>query len=150
MLIMLKKRFIQTLLSIFCTLHIVYGASLSWTLPETTPQSVNMEPTILNKIDRCQNSLMIERLRIKYPKTVAISALKQEGFDLLQDAMAKEIAKLRKQVKLRIPQSHYALVSELLRDGKVSSCEYEENDILLEVEIPRILEKKVALFEVSF
>lgn len=105
--------------------------------------------TLLNKTDRCSAPLMIERLRIKYPKTVAISALKEEGFDLLLDVMAREIAKLRKQVKLRIPQSHYALVSELLREGKVQSCEYEENDILLEVEIPRILEKKVALFEVS-
>lgn len=106
--------------------------------------------TVLNKIDQCPNRWMIDRLKLQYPKTVAISALKQEGFDLLQELMIFEIAKLRKLVKLRVPQSHYALVSELLREGKVSSLDYEENDILLEVEIPRILEKKVALFEVSF
>ena len=105
--------------------------------------------TVLNKIDQCPSRLMAERMRIKYPKTVEISALKQQGFDRMLELMISEISQLRKQVKLRIPQSHYALVSELMRDGKVSSCEYEENDIVLEVEIPRILERKVALFEVS-
>ena len=104
--------------------------------------------TVLNKIDQCPNRLMAERMRIKYPKTVEISALQKLGFDLLLESMISEISKLRKLVKLRIPQSHYALVSELMREGKVSSCEYEDNDVVLEVEIPRILEKKVALFEV--
>ncbi|HAB98394.1 MAG TPA: GTPase HflX [Parachlamydiales bacterium] len=104
--------------------------------------------TVLNKIDQCQNRLMAERMRIKYPKTVEISALQKTGFDHLLELMISEISKLRKHVKLRIPQSHYALVSELMREGKVSSCEYEGNDVVLEVEIPRILEKKVALFEV--
>jgi GTP-binding protein HflX len=104
--------------------------------------------TVLNKIDQCPNRLMAERMRIKYPKTVEISALQKLGFDHLLESMISEISKLRKLVKLRIPQSHYALVSELMREGKVSSCEYEDNDVVLEVEIPRILEKKVALFEV--
>ncbi len=88
-------------------------------------------------------------MRIKYPKTVEISALRKEGFDHLIELMIKEVSLLRKFVRLKIPQSHYALVSELMREGKVISCEYEGNDILLEVEIPRILEKKVASFEVS-
>jgi GTP-binding protein HflX len=104
--------------------------------------------TVLNKVDQCPNRFMIERMRIKYPKTVEISALEKQGFDFLLESMISEISKLRKHVKLRIPQSHYALVSELMREGKVSSCEYEENDVVLEVEIPCILEKKVALFEV--
>jgi len=138
-------------------LHLVDASSPSALLQAESTLSVVKELgaerlpmiTVLNKIDQCQSRLMIDRLRFTYPKTVAISALKKEGFDRLLDAMTLEIANLRKRVKLRIPQSHYALVSELLREGKVSSCEYEENDILLEVEIPRSLEKKVSLFEVS-
>lgn len=102
--------------------------------------------TVLNKIDQCENRMMAQRMRIKYSKTVEISALQKEGFDALCTAMIREISLLRKTVKLCIPQSHYALVSELLREGKVISCEYEENDILLEVEIPRQLEHKVTPF----
>ncbi|MBF8263403.1 MAG: hflX [Parachlamydiales bacterium] len=104
--------------------------------------------TVLNKIDQCENRLIVNRLKVKYSKTAEISALKKTGFDRLTELMIEEISLLRKRVKLRIPQSHYALVSELMREGKVISCEYEENDILLEVDIPRNLERKTAPFEV--
>lgn len=103
---------------------------------------------VLNKIDQCENRSLVHRMRIKYPKTVEISALKKEGFDQLMDIMIREISLLRKIFKLRVPQSHYALVSEVMRDGKVISCEYEENDILLEVEIPHHLEHKIAHFQI--
>lgn len=104
---------------------------------------------LLNKVDQCESRLMIEKMRITYPKTVEISALKQEGFDRLYELMIREISLLRRVVRLRIPQTHYALVSEVMRDGKVISIEYEENDVLLEAEIPEALERKVSLFLVT-
>lgn len=102
--------------------------------------------TVLNKIDQCENPIVIAKLRLKYKKTVPISALQGTGFDELLEWMMKEISLLRKVVKARIPQSHYALVSELMREGRVISCEYEENDILIEAEIPAHLEQKVHPF----
>jgi GTP-binding protein HflX len=102
--------------------------------------------TVLNKIDQCKDRTLIYRLKIKYPKTIEISALNKEGFDDLTAAMIKEISSLRKRYNLRVPQTHYALVSEIMRDGKVISCEYEENDIVLEVEIPHHLEHKILNF----
>lgn len=102
--------------------------------------------TVLNKVDRCENPLILQKLRIKYPKTVQISALHKTGFDQLLEVMMQELSLLRKIVKLRIPQSHYALVSEIMREGRVISSEYEENDVLLHVEIPRHLEHKVQAF----
>jgi len=104
--------------------------------------------TVLNKVDQCENKTQILRLKFKYPKTVEISALERSGFDQLMDAMVREISLLRKLVKLRVPQSHYALVSDVMRMGKVLSIDYEGNDILLEVEIPQHLESKVAHFRV--
>jgi GTP-binding protein HflX len=102
--------------------------------------------TVLNKIDQCSNPAILQRIRLKYPKTVQISALHGTGFDHLMDQMIQEISALRKIVKLRIPQSHYVLVSELLREGRVISSEYDENDVILEVEIPSQLEYKVQSF----
>jgi GTP-binding protein HflX len=101
---------------------------------------------ILNKIDLCQDKSLLYRLRIKYPKTVQISALTGEGFDHLMELMIAEVGSLRQTFKLRIPQSHYALVSELIREGRVVLCEYEDNDVLLHVEIPHRLEPKVRPF----
>jgi GTP-binding protein HflX len=101
---------------------------------------------VLNKIDSTEDRNIARRMRIKYPKTVEISALEKMGFDQLLELIIKEIADLRKVVKLKVPQSEYALVTEIMREGKVLSCEYEENDILIEIEIPHHLERKVAQF----
>ena len=103
--------------------------------------------TVLNKVDLCPDRLMIDRIRFKYQKTVEISALQKSGFDRLMELMSLEIAALRKIVFLRIPQSQYSVLSEVIRESRVISLEYEENDILLEIEIPLHLERKVAVFE---
>jgi len=102
--------------------------------------------TVLNKVDACEQRLMVDKLRWTYPKTVEISAKLGLGFDQLLERMIQEISLLRKRVKLRIPQSEYALVSELMQNGKVFSTEYEENDVLLDVEIPQLMEHKVKVY----
>ncbi|MBI2810224.1 MAG: GTPase HflX [Candidatus Melainabacteria bacterium] len=102
--------------------------------------------TVLNKIDQCSDPLAIAKFRLKYPKTVAISATEGTGFDDLLQLMMLEISLLRKVVSLRVPQSQYGLVSELMREGRVISCEYEENDIMIKVEIPARLEHRVQSF----
>jgi GTP-binding protein HflX len=102
--------------------------------------------TVLNKFDACTNPLMVHKMRVKYPKTVVISAKTGEGFSELMEMMLTELRSLRKRVKLRVPQSHYALVSQLMREGKVYFSEYDGNDIMLEVEIPHRLEHKVHPF----
>jgi GTPase len=103
--------------------------------------------TCLNKVDLCSDRTRLLYFKIQYPKTIELSALKKEGFDELQEAMMREVSLLRKEVKLKIPQSHYALVSELMAQGRVISCDYdEENNVLLSVEIPATLEKKAFPF----
>lgn len=102
--------------------------------------------TVMNKSDGSINRLTVQKLKLKYPKTVEISALKRTGFDELMNRMMREISLLRKVVHLRVPQSEYASVTQLLGEGKVLSCEYEDNDILLKLEIPHHLEHKVAKF----
>ncbi len=92
--------------------------------------------TVLNKVDQCPNPSFINRLRIKYPKTVQISALKRTGFDELEAMMLQEMSALRQIVNLKIPQSDYALVSEVMRQGRILKKEYEENDVILRAEVP--------------
>jgi len=92
--------------------------------------------TVLNKIDQCEDPTKILRFRIKYPKTVEISALKKIGFEDLEEKMIHELKSFRKVVKLKIPQSNYAVVTEIMRVGHILSQHYEENDVFLEVDIP--------------
>ena len=104
--------------------------------------------TVLNKVDQCEQKIFVEKLKLSYPKTVEISAVTGEGIDLLLERMEKEISKLRTVVRLRVPQSDYAIVAKILEEGKVLSTEYEENDILLEAEIPNQLDHKVERYKV--
>lgn len=99
--------------------------------------------TVLNKIDQCKDPFMINRMRVKYPKTVPISALNRSGFDELQALMIEELSKQRKIVHLRIPQADYAIVSEVRRVGHVFHQNYEDNDVLLHVEVPAVLAQKL-------
>ena len=103
--------------------------------------------SVLNKVDKCTDTKKLRKLRISFPHTVPISALEKRGFTQLMEAMIKAIESLRKVKKLKIPQSHYSLVSQLMKEGRVISIEYEENDVIMEVEIPTRLEQKVSQFE---
>jgi GTP-binding protein HflX len=85
-------------------------------------------------------------MRFKYVKTVELSALQRTGFDRLMDFMTKEVAALRKLLSLRIPQSEYARLAEVISESRIVSQEYEENDIVLEVEVPLYLERKLLPF----
>lgn len=105
--------------------------------------------TVLNKIDKCQNPAMINRLRMTYPKNVQISALTGEGLDQLEEAMIRELSLQRKLVDLRIPQSDYAILSEIRRLGHIVEQEYDENDILLRADLPVSLFNKLTQYVVK-
>jgi len=99
--------------------------------------------TVFNKIEVCENKLNLLKLKEKYPRTIGISALTGEGVEELIEKMMEEISNLRKVIHLKIPQSEYSVVSQLIRDGKILSSDYEDNDIILQVEIPHQIEHLV-------
>lgn len=92
--------------------------------------------TVLNKVDRLEHKEVLQRLRLAHPKSVPLSAVTREGFDQLLERMEGELSALRRTMKLRIPQSDYAVVSQLLRSGQVHYQEYEGNDICLKADVP--------------
>lgn len=99
--------------------------------------------TLLNKVDLCTDPSILLQLRLKYPKSVQISALKATGLVDLLEIMIQELSKRRKVVVLRIPQREYAIVSEVIRVGNVISQEYEDNDVVLKVDLPTATEQKL-------
>ncbi|MBN4066775.1 GTPase HflX [Simkania negevensis] len=99
--------------------------------------------TILNKNDLCAEGMGITRLKLKLPRPVQLSALKKSGFDELEQRMIEELSKNRTTLKLRIPQSQYHLVSTLIRKGNVHYQDYEDNDIVMRVEMPNFMLSQV-------
>jgi GTP-binding protein HflX len=103
--------------------------------------------TVINKIDKEHDPKIVDELRYRYPHTVLISTLTKQGYDILFHLMIEMIQSLRKVVELRIPQSHYHIASELMKEGRVIETDYEGNDILLKIEIPKSLEYKAAPYQ---
>lgn len=105
--------------------------------------------TILNKMDECKDPSFLTKFRLLYPHTVPISAKTGEGFKELQEAMIEILSKQRQVVQLRIPQRDYAAVSQVMRDGNILQQEYEDNDVLLRVDLPNILADKLKQYHVE-
>ncbi|MCH9612438.1 MAG: GTPase HflX [Chlamydiia bacterium] len=102
--------------------------------------------TIFNKIDQVEGKSKLFQLKLLFSNTVAISAQNREGFDELLEKIEELLSSRRVSLKLRIPQKSYAVVAQLMEEGTVKSSEYEENDVLMDVEIPTYLEHKVAKY----
>lgn len=92
--------------------------------------------TVLNKVDRCENKDRLTKMMHRYPKTVHISALKKTGFEEMLQAMTDELRKFRKTLHLRIPQKDYHVVSQIIQEGHLLEQDYEDNDVLIKVELP--------------
>lgn len=105
--------------------------------------------TVLNKMDKAPSPTLVHRLRMSYPKNVQISALTHQGFDELQELMIHELSQQRKIIHVRIPQSNYSLVSEIMRTGNILNQEYEENDVVLSIDVPTQLANKLSSYLVE-
>ena len=93
--------------------------------------------TVINKVDLLEGGeASVVKWRHTYPKTVGISVKEGTGFTELFEKMEQEVALLRKRCFLRIPQSRYNLVAFLMEHGHIHQQFYDENDILLEAELP--------------
>lgn len=95
--------------------------------------------TVLNKIDQCTDPVLLTRMRIKYPKTVSISARTGEGLETLQQLIIEELSHRREEMRLKIPQADYRLVSLVHREGRMICEEYVDNDVIMRVEVPATL-----------
>lgn len=104
--------------------------------------------TVINKADALYDPSYPLKIRLLYPKTVIVSAKTGEGFEELQKMMIEELSKLRQVIQLRLPQSDYAVVNQVLREGRIIEQEYEENDILMKVDISNTLASKLKKYHV--
>lgn len=91
--------------------------------------------TVFNKVDRASEDIISEMNRI-YPDSLMISAITHQGFDDLMQKMVVLLKGKRKNFTLKVPQKEYATVSQLIRLGKILDTQYEDNDVILQVEVP--------------
>ncbi|MBS0636399.1 MAG: GTPase HflX [Verrucomicrobia bacterium] len=94
---------------------------------------------VLNKIDRVETpsqKALFLKLKLKYSGSQCISALSKEGLDSLQAEIIKRLSDRRTMLQLRIPQKDYHILASAIATGKIYKQEYEENDVLVDLEVP--------------
>ncbi len=105
--------------------------------------------TVLNKVDNPESEKLLPKLRLLFPNTVEISATEKRGLDLLEAAMIRELSKFRRVVNLRVPQSEYHVVSQAMKLGNILKQDFEENDVLLRVDLPAAIADKLSKYVVA-
>jgi len=110
--------------------------------------------TILNKMDRVHASdataaqkEAYQKLRLTYPRAIELSAVSGEGIEALFVEMKHVLQKNRVRMHLCIPQSDYQFVSEAQRLGKVYEQQYDNNDVILDVDLPIHLSYRYAKYQ---
>jgi GTPase len=101
--------------------------------------------TCFNKMDEVksenctpQQQEVYQKLRLTYPRAIELSVTEGVGIDALLHEMEHVLKEGRVRLSLSIPQSEYHMVTEAMRQGKILSQEYDENNVLLQVDLPRL------------
>jgi len=111
--------------------------------------------TLLNKFDLLNEgeaephlTEVAQKLKLTYPRAIEFSAKNSMGVERLVQEMQRILKEKRVRMQLSIPQSDYHKVSEAMREGKVFSTEYEENNVILDVELPRLLANRFDKYKI--
>jgi len=104
--------------------------------------------TVLNKIDKVENKVLINKLSTYFNDAVPISALKKEGFDELIRRIMYYADALMIDIKVSLPAADPKAVNLIYENGLVKSRFYRGNKVYIEARVPlrikEILERKSA------
>lgn len=104
----------------------------------------------LNKKDKLDDPYAINRLLRNFDNSVAISALKGEGFAALTGKIMAILARFLVEIKLVIPPDKMKLIDLLYREGRVFKKVFRDNQLYVEARVPlrikRIVEKELNRF----
>jgi len=100
---------------------------------------------VLNKVDLLTPAQKFS-LAQHFNKPVLVSLKTGEGVDILLQRLSEMMLDKTVRLHLRLPQSEFGLMSLIHTQGKLLHQEYEENDVLLDVVVPRRFEAQFAPF----
>lgn len=102
--------------------------------------------TVLNKIDKVEDSKILDTLQEKLENTLLLSARESIGLDDLRQQCTEMLADRVRSHCYRIPQSRGDLTAILHQETKVLNTEYEGNDVLITAIVPAIIAGRLAEF----
>jgi len=101
---------------------------------------------VLNKVDLVKDPAILTGLRGDFPGAFETSSVTGQGLEALTDKFTDLLADRVKKLTYRVPQARGDISGLLHREGKVLETDYEGNDILLTVIVPKNLEGQLEGF----
>jgi GTP-binding protein HflX len=92
--------------------------------------------SVLNKMDRDPARQNRTRLADQLVPSVAVSAIKGEGFDDLRSALADCLRNRHKHLHLRVPLTEGKLLASIRSSGTLFSERYDDDSAILDVAVP--------------
>jgi GTPase len=88
--------------------------------------------TVFNKIDRCEDPALLDRIRVEHPDALRLSAATGEGIGALLERMAEALAEDSRSIELLVPHSRYDLISKLHEFGGVQRQETLDEGVYIQ------------------
>jgi GTP-binding protein HflX len=100
---------------------------------------------VLNKVDLLTPAQQFS-IAQHFTKPVLVSLKTGEGVDILRQRLSEMMLDRTVRLHLRLPQAEFGLMSLIHTQGKLLRQEYEGNDVVLDVVVPRRFESHFAPF----
>lgn len=97
----------------------------------------NQTVTVLNKIDKIDDSMWLSRLENDFPNAVTISAARRLHLDKLVRVIQEHFKDRVQECTIRAPHGRMDIVDACYRQGKVISVQYEAKGIIIRAILPR-------------
>ena len=102
--------------------------------------------TLLNKIDKVQETGLVERLRKEFENSIPVSALHKENLEELVGRISMILFASLVYVRVSIPQSEAKLLNQVYRQASIIKREFKGDQVYLEADMParlkNLLDKK--------
>jgi GTP-binding protein HflX len=101
---------------------------------------------VLNKIDLVPDKARLQELASHFHNPVLMSLHTGEGMEEFRHQLSVMLLDKAVRLNVRLPQSRMDLVALIHREGKLISQDYDGNDVLVTMTVPKRLEVKFAPF----
>lgn len=93
--------------------------------------------TVFNKIDKISDVNELKRIKLRFPDSFLISALKGRGLEGVKGHLRRLMDKDTEDIELVIPHECYAALILIREKGTIQREEYRENGVFIKAHVPK-------------
>ncbi|KJJ83310.1 GTPase HflX [Candidatus Omnitrophus magneticus] len=92
---------------------------------------------VLNKSDKVEDTIEIERIKRKFENPIVISALRKEGLTELLEAVMTATQDEMDDIELNLPHKYYSIVNMIQEKGIIKKQDYKDDGIFIKARVPK-------------